>query len=100
MSKLTYEDKLHLYQDRKKGISKASLSKKYNICIHGIQYLCCLIDIHGYDILRTNVNKHYDTFIKQNAIDRVLNNNESVWSVSLDIGLPGDGMLHNWIKKI
>ena len=73
--------------------------KKYNICIHGVQYLCCLIDIHDYDILRTSSNKCYSKFIKQDAIDRVLNNNESIWSVSLDIGLPGDGMLHNWIKK-
>lgn len=99
MSKLSYDEKIQLYQDRKNGMSKLSLSKKYNICIHGIQYLCCLIDIHGYDILRASSNKCYSKFIKQNAIDRVLNNNESIWSVSLDIGLPGDGMLHNWIKK-
>ena len=99
MSKLSYDEKIQLYQDRKNGMSKLSLSKKYNICIHGVQYLCCLIDIHGYDILRTSSNKCYSKFIKQDAIDRVLNNNESIWSVSLDIGLPGDGMLHNWIKK-
>ena len=99
MSKLSYDEKIQLYQDRKNGMSKLFLSKKYNICIHGVQYLCCLIDIHGYDVLRTSSNKYYSKFIKQDAIDRVLNNNESIWSVSLDIGLPGDGMLHNWIKK-
>ena len=99
MSKLSYDEKIQLYQDGRNGMSKLSLSKKYNICIHGVQYLCCLIDIHGYDILRTSSNKCYSKFIKQDAIDRVLNNNESIWSVSLDIGLPRDGMLHNWIKK-
>ena len=99
MSKLSYDEKIQLYQDRKNGMSKSSLSKKYNIRIHGVQYLCCLIDIHGYDVLRTSSNKYYSKSIKQDAIDRVLNNNESIWSVSLDIGLPGDGMLHNWIKK-
>lgn len=99
MSKLSYDEKIQLYQDRKNGMSKSALSKKYNIRIHGVQYLCCLIDIHGYDVLRTSSNKYYSKSIKQDAIDRVLNNNESIWSVSLDIGLPGDGMLHNWIKK-
>ena len=37
--------------------------------------------------------------MKQNAIDRVLINNESIWSVSLDIGLHGDSLLHSWISK-
>lgn len=44
MSKLSYDEKIQLYQDGKNGMSKLSLSKKYNICIHGVQYLCCLID--------------------------------------------------------
>ena len=76
-----------------------TLSKKYNIAVHGVQYLCCLIDKHGIDILRTTKNRYYPVYVKQNAIDRVLINNESVWSVSLDIGLHGDGLLHSWIKK-
>ena len=99
MGKLTFEDKINLYNDRKNGMSTKSLSIKYNIRTKNVQYMYCLIEKHGIDILRTNINKHYDIFIKQDAIDRVLNNNESIWSVSLDIGLPGDGMLHNWIKK-
>ena len=99
MSKLSYEDKINLYKDKKSGMSKKSLSTKYGIAVHGVQYLCCLIDRHGYDILRTQKNKEYPTKIKQNAIDRVLINNEAIWTVSLDIGLPGDGMLHNWINK-
>lgn len=31
MSKLSYEDKISLYRERKEGISVKSLSKKYNI---------------------------------------------------------------------
>ena len=99
MSKLSYEEKIQLYKDSKEGMSKKSLSMKYGITVHGVQYLCCLIDIHGYDILRTQKNKKYAIYIKQEAINRVLNNHESIWSVSLDIGLPGDGMLHSWINK-
>ena len=99
MSKLSYEDKINLYTERKNGYSMGMLSKKYNIAVHGVQYLCCLIDKHGFDILKTTKNKYYPVYVKQNAIDRVLINNESIWSVSLDIGLHGDGLLHSWIKK-
>lgn len=31
MSKLSYDEKIQLYQDGKNGMSKLSLSKKYNI---------------------------------------------------------------------
>lgn len=99
MGKLSYENKINLYNDSKLGLSKSTLSKKYNITIHGVQYLCCLIDKHGIDILRTQKNKYYPKYIKQDAIDRVLINKESIWSVSLEFGLPSDGMLHFWINK-
>ena len=54
MSKLSYEDKINLYNDWKMGSSMTLLSKKYNIAIAGVQYLCRLIDKHGIDILRTS----------------------------------------------
>ena len=98
MSKLNYEDKINLYEDYKQGISYNSLSKKYGIRKSGVTYLTRLIDIHGFDILKTSKNKKYPKNFKQEAIDRVLVNHEPVWAVSLDIGLSGDGMLHNWIK--
>ena len=44
MSKLSYEDKINLYNDWKMGSSMTLLSKKYNIAIAGVQYLCRLID--------------------------------------------------------
>lgn len=99
MSKLKYEDKINLYEDKKQGFSTKSLSRKYNITSHGVQYLCCLVDKHGYEILKTKKNKYYSSSVKQEAINRVLINNESIWSVALDMGLPGDGMLHSWISK-
>ena len=67
--------------------------------MHNIQYLERLIDKHGYDILRTTKSKNYSKDFKQDAIDRVLINNETVMSVAIDIGLPNDGLLQNWIKK-
>ena len=99
MSKLTYEDKINLYNDRKKGMSLKSLSKKYKIRTCSISYLTSIIDEHGYEILRTSSNKFHSKSQKQEAIDRVLINGEAVWSVAIDIGLLSYGMLANWVKK-
>ena len=46
------------------------------------------INRHGYDILRKSKNREYSRYIKEHAINRVLINNESVWYVAIDIGLP------------
>ncbi len=99
MSKLTYEDKINLYEDKKQGMSIGNLSKKYKIRKSGVNYLTALIDKHGYDILRTNKNKYYHPYQKEQIINRVLINNESLYFVAIDEGLLSCGMLQNWIKK-
>ena len=99
MSKLSYEDKINLYNDKKKGMSIGSLSNKYKVRKCVINYLTALIDKHGIDILRTTQNKYHTKFEKQEAIDRVLVNGEAKWAVALDIGLLSPGMLANWISK-
>lgn len=99
MAKLSYEDKINIYQEKKQGVSFSTIKLKYNYGIHNIQYLERLIDKHGYDILRTTKNRIYSKDFKQEAIDRVLINNETVMFVAIDIGLPSDGLLQNWIKK-
>ncbi|MCB5406075.1 MULTISPECIES: IS3 family transposase [Thomasclavelia] len=99
MSKLSYEDKVNLYNDKIKGIAIKSLGPKYGITYHNAQYLIRLIDKHGFDILRTTKNKTYSSFEKERIINRVLLNNESIMSVSINEGLPSDGMLCNWILK-
>ena len=99
MSKLTYEDKINLYNDKKKGMSIGSLSNKYKVRKCVINYLTALIDKHGVDILRTNKNRTHSKSEKQEAINRVLINGEAKWAVALDIGLLSKGMLDNWIKN-
>ena len=99
MSKLTYEDKINLYNDKKKGMSIGSLSNKYKVRKCVINYLTALIDKHGVDILRTNKNRTHTISEKQEAIDRVLINGEAKWAVALDIVLLSKGMLDNWIKN-
>lgn len=99
MSKLTYEDKINLYNDRKSGLSISSLVTKYNIRHEVVEYLIRLIDKHGVDILRTTKNKYYSLSEKERIINRVLLNNESRNSVAIEEGLASSGMLANWIKK-
>ena len=99
MSKLTYEDKINMYSDKKNGMSIIQISNKYKVRETTVKYIYRLIEIHGYDILRTTKNKYYSPSQKEQIINRVLLNNESITSVSIDEGLLNSGILANWIKK-
>ena len=59
MGKLSFEDKINLYNDRKSGVSISSLCSKYKILHANVEYLTRLIDKHGYDILRKNRNRKF-----------------------------------------
>lgn len=99
MSKLSYEDRIEIYNERKSGESLSALSDKYSIGIDKISYLVRLIDRHGFDILRTTKNRIFVQYEKEQIINRVVLNNESVLSVSIDEGLLSNGILFNWIKN-
>ena len=99
MSKLSYEDKINIYYEKKKGRSRKSLASQYKIHEANVQYLVRLIDRHGFDILRTTSNKKYTSNEKERIINRVLLNNESLISVAIDEGIASSGMLANWIKN-
>ncbi len=99
MSKLSYEDKIDIYKNKKNGMSIKELSIKYKVNTTGIKYLIRLIDKHGFDILRTTKNKYYSPEHKEKIINRVLINNESITMVSVEEGLYSPGILVNWIKK-
>ena len=62
LMKLTYEDKIEIYQLRKQGESLKNLSKKYDITDSNIKYLVRLIDQYGIEI----VKKEKNFIIKQN----------------------------------
>ena len=84
MSKLNYEERINIYNEREQGISISTLSKKYNVRKNVIQYMVCLIDKHGIDILRKNKNMFYPKYKKEEIINRVLIGGESVWTVAID----------------
>src|SRR5574344_2988669 len=99
MPKLNYDEKKEIYSKRKAGVPLSTLHYQYKITVHNIQYLVWLIDKHGLDILRTTSNRKYSKQFKEDAVNRVLLNNESIQSVAIDIGLFSDGLLHQWIKN-
>ena len=99
MTKISYEERINLYYDRKNGMSFPSIKSIYGINKSGVEYLVRLIDKHGVDILRTNENKSYSSKEKERILNRILIDNESILSVSIDEGLAAKGMLNNWLKK-
>ena len=99
MSKLSYEEKVSLYYEKKSGATIPTLVSKYSMPKHNIWYLIYLIDRHGFDILKKEENNTYSREFKQNAIDRVLKNHEPTMTVAIDLGLPHDSLLHKWVKK-
>ena len=99
MSKLSYEEKISIYKERKCGTPLSGLSSKYNVRVEVIKYLVRLIDKQGFEVLRTSKNKNHSVYKKEQIINRVLLNNESACFVAIEEGLLSQGMLQNWIKK-
>lgn len=49
--KLTFEDKVKIYKERKHGFTFSQLQQRWKITKTNIQYLVRLADRHGIDIL-------------------------------------------------
>ena len=62
--KLTYEDKIEIYQLRKQGESLKNLSKKYDIADSNIKYLVRLIDQYGIEIVKKEKKRYYSPKLK------------------------------------
>ena len=97
--KLTYEDKVQIYELRKQGQSFKQLSKRFGVDISGLKYMVKLIDRYGIDSVKKGKNRYYSSELKQEIIDKVLIEGRSRRSVSLDFALPNQGMLSNWLAQ-
>ena len=95
--KLTYEDKIEIYQLRKQGESLKNLSQKYDIAVSNIKYLVRLIDRYGIEIVKKEKNRYYSPELKQEIMDKVLLDGRSQLSVSMDYALKSRGLLPNWL---
>ena len=97
--KLTYEDKVQIYELRKKGESFRQLSNQFRINISNLQYMIKLIDRYGIEFVKKEKNRYYSPELKQEMIDKVLHENWSQDRVSLEYGLPNRGILPNWMAQ-
>lgn len=70
--KLSYEDKVKIYELRQSGQSIKFLSKQFTIAESVIQYMLRLIDWYGINIVQKGKNIHYSPELKREMIDKVL----------------------------
>ena len=97
--KLTYEDKVQIYELRKQGESFKRLSNQFEVNVSGLKYMVKLIDRYGINIVKKGKNRYYSPKLKREMIDKVLLEGCSQQSVCLDYDLSNQGLLNNWIAQ-
>ena len=97
--KLTYEDKVQIYDLRKQGENFRQLSNQFGINISNLRYKIKLIDRYGIEIAKKGKNRYYSPELKEEIINNVLLKGRSLRSVSLDYILPDPSLLKNWIVQ-
>ena len=97
--KLTYKDKVQIYELRKQRRTFKEISNIFGITIPNLQYMIKLIDRYGIEIVKKGKNCYYSPELKQEIIDKVLLEGRSQIRVSLDYAFPSVGMLPNWIAQ-
>ena len=97
--KLTYEDKVKIYELRKQGQSFNQLSKRFGVDVSSLKYMVKLIERYGIEIVKKGKNRYYSPELKQEMIDKVLLESRSRISVALDYNLPNPSLLKNWIAQ-
>ena len=91
--KFTFEDKVQIYKERKRGFTLSQLHFKWSIAQSKIVYIVRLVDRHGIDILR-HIHHDYSAEFKEATIYRVFILHESIKIESIDLGLsPSNSML-------
>lgn len=71
--KLSYEDKLEIYELRKIGMSWSQISQRYDVRISNLKYMIKLMDRYGVEIVEKGRNEYYPPELKQEMIDKQSN---------------------------
>lgn len=99
MTKLSKQQKIEIYEKRKRGMTVPELCRQYGLGYTDINYMIELIDLHGFEILKDGKNNNYSKELKKEIIDEVLIDGKSITETCLKYGLTSCGMLFNWIKS-
>ena len=67
--KLTYEDKIQIYELRKQGRSFKELSKRFGVDVSGLKYMVRLIERYGIEIVKKGKNRYYSPELKEEIIN-------------------------------
>ncbi|MBS4947423.1 MAG: IS3 family transposase [Streptococcus mitis] len=97
--KLTYDDKVQIYELRKQGYSLEKLSNKFGINNSNIRYMIKLIDRYGMEFVKKGKNRYYSPDLKQEMINKVLHEGWTKDRVSLEYGLLSRTILLNWLAQ-
>ena len=97
--KLSYEDKVQIYELRKQGQNFNQLSNQFGVNVSGLKYMVKLIDRYGRNIVKKGKNCYYSPELKQEMMNKVLLKGRSRRSVSLDFDIPNQEMLSNWLAQ-
>ena len=97
--KLTYDDKVQIYELRKQGYNLEKLSNKFGINNSNLMYMIKLIDRYGIEFVKKGKNRYYSPDLKQEMINKVLHEGWTKDRVSLEYRLPSRTILLNWLAQ-
>jgi len=97
--KLSYEDKVQIYELRKQGQNFNQLSNQFGVNVSGLKYMMKLIDPYGIEFVKKGITRSMSR--KGTPADNACIEwfHSVLRSVSLDFGLPNQGILSNWLAQ-
>ena len=75
--KLSYENKLEIYELRKQGRSWSQLSKQLQVAESTLKYIIRLMDRYGPEIVKKRKDIHYSKALKKEMINKVIQTGSS-----------------------
>ncbi len=97
MKKFSLDTRIEIYNEYKKGRALQELSRVYEMSFTNLRYMVKFIDRYGIE----NYIKpgHYSYDLKVYLIQRVINNEDSIFNIALDGGLKSRTQLADLVKK-